>query len=100
VQGLIGATIGLFDEVPFVRETTTLGRYADDRTFLSAADAKAASILVPGLVQWIAAQTDKKTPFSPMEKPQPRKATDLEGNLKKAIPGLRETLPKKSTPRH
>lgn len=95
LPGIIGATIGLFDEVPFVRETTTLGRYADDRTFLAAVDQKAASILVPGLVQWIAAQTDKKTPFSPSEKPQNRKATDLEGNLKKAIPGLREDLPRR-----
>jgi hypothetical protein len=96
LAGIMGATIGMFDEVPFVRETTTLGRYADSRQFLSAVDAKAASVLIPGLVQYVAAQMDKKTPFSPAESATPRKTTDLKDNIKKAIPGLREQLPKKT----
>ncbi len=95
--GILGATIGLYDEVPFVRETTTFGRYADSRQFLSAADAKAASILIPGIVQWTAGQLDKKTPFSPMETPTPRKAENLKETIQKGVPGLRQELPKRAT---
>ena len=38
--GLVGASIGLFDQVPFIRETSTLDKYADSRQALNAADQK------------------------------------------------------------
>jgi hypothetical protein len=93
--GLMGATIGLLDEVPFVRETTTIGRYMDERQALSAIDAKVASVLIPGLVQWSAAQMDKPVPFSPFSATRTRKPKGLTQTLEKGIPGLREELPQR-----
>lgn len=93
IAGLIAATMGLIEEVPFVRETTTIGKYMDPRTQGNALSEKAASILVPGVVQFAAAQMDKDQPFSPGETAHARKAEGLGETIQKKIPVLREDLP-------
>jgi hypothetical protein len=93
--GVIAASTGLIEEVPFIRETSTIGGYLDPHQQGNEISRKLTSIAVPGVVQWLAAQLDKKTPFSPMENATPRKADGLKENFEKAIPGLREKVPVK-----
>lgn len=94
-QALLAASIGLIEETPFLRETSTLAKYLDPHQAGNALSQKAASIAIPGTVQWLAAQTDKEHPFNLFESPVSRKAKGLEQNLKKGIPGLRQEVPKK-----
>lgn len=93
--GLFAASLGLLDTVPFVRETSTLDKYMDERQAAQAFESKIASVVIPGLVQWTAAQMDKKSPFSPFEDATKRKPTNLKENFEKAIPGFRDKVPKK-----
>lgn len=93
-HALLAASLGVVTDVPFVRETSTVAKYTDSRQSGDALAGKAASILVPGGISWIAAQLDKEQAFNPGENPTPRKAQGLEDAIKKRTPGLREELPR------
>ena len=95
IPGLIAAATGLVEETPFLRETTTIGQYLDPRQQSGAVDRKLTSIAVPGLVQWLAQQTDKEHPFNPFESAVKRAPVGLGQTLETAIPGIRETVPAK-----
>ncbi len=94
LRGLFAASVGLVDEVPFIRGME-FSKFSDWNSFLNAADAKAASILIPGAFAWTAAQLDKKHPFHLLESPTSRKADNLGQALEKNIPGLRQHVPAK-----
>ncbi len=94
LRGVFAATVGLAEEVPFAKEMLAIRTLTEADTFMSAADQKAASILIPGAAQWAAAQMDKETPFSQFEQPTRRKADTFEDALKKNIPWLRQEVPK------
>lgn len=93
-MGLYAASVGLLDSVPFVRETSTVAKMLDEREVSSVAESKLTSLMIPGIVQWTAAQLDKKTPFSPFEDSVARKPTNIKEAFEKAIPGLRQEVPK------
>jgi hypothetical protein len=95
--GMVAASMGLLDNVPFAREELDAAKNITD---LQKGDypeffADKFNWIEPGALQWLAAQMDKKTPFSPTEYSTPRKTTGLKENLEKGIPVLRETLPKR-----
>ncbi len=98
----LAVAAGIADESPFIRDTTLLGKFMDPRQREHAIAADIASHLVPGAVQEMAAEQDKKTPYNPFEKPQSRVITEpdfsgaLKQNLEKEIPGLRKNLPKRN----
>ena len=94
-HGLLAASLGLVEETPFLRETTTLGKYLDSRQGGNALAQKAASIAVPGIVQWTAQRLDSQNPLDPFEPATPRRADGLVEQVKKDLPGLRQTLPRK-----
>ena len=100
--GLLAVAAGLAEETPFVRDATLLGKILDPRQREHAVAADIASKLVPGFVQEMAAEQDKKTPYNPFEQAQSRAITapDFSGalkqNLEKEIPGLRKNLPKRN----
>lgn len=93
--GLIAASMGLVEETPFVRETSTIEKYIDPRQRETALGRKATSIIIPGAIQWVAAQMDKPTPFSMSEQPLARKPKTFLQSLQKGIPGLRQNVPVK-----
>lgn len=93
-HALLAASLGVITDVPFVRETSTIAKYTDSREAGNALAGKAASILVPGGVSWIAAQLDKEQAFNPSQNPTPRKAEGLGEAIKKRVPGMREELPR------
>lgn len=93
-RSLLAGSLGLVGNTPFIKETSAIGKYMNTREAGNAIDTKAASVLVPGGIAWLAAVMDKKNPADPSEKPTPRKAEDLGDAIKKDIPGLRQTLPK------
>lgn len=101
---VLAVAAGIADDNPFIRNASILGKILDPRERENAVAADIANHLVPGLVQEIAAETDKTHPARIMDKPNPRKITapDFEGalkqNLEKEIPGLREKLTKRFNP--
>ncbi len=74
----------IFDEVPFVREASTLENLLDAKTRPGALDTKVASLVVPLGVQWIAKQTDTAAT---------RKPIGLTQHIEANIPGLRQHVP-------
>lgn len=94
----MAAAVGMLDAVPFIRETTTIGKYMDVRQQGNAFASKAASIAVPGAVQWLAQQTDKPDPFSLTSSANRRDPKGLLQNIQADIPGLRQHVPLKKVP--
>lgn len=91
-SALTAAAVGLIDQVPIinqpVRDLEAL-KYPSTRDELL--PTKAANVLIPGMVQWIAKKTDVTD--------QPRKATGLKEHLEANIPGLRQNVPLKKVRR-
>lgn len=87
-SALAASALGLLDEVPFVRETSTIGKVMDPRTRDNAIGAEVAAKLVPGVVQWVAKQTDRDAAGQ-----VPRKPQGTVQSVEAAIPGLRENVP-------
>lgn len=90
LSGLAAASMGLLDEVPFVRETTQIDKLLDPKQRDKALGYEATSKFIPGAVQWIAKQTDRDA-NGPIER-QPK--TGLQA-IEAAIPGLRQRVPPK-----
>lgn len=96
---LLAVAAGLTEETPFIRDATLIGKFLDPRQREHAVAADIASHIVPGFVQELAAEMDKKNAYNPFEKPNARAITApdfihaLGQNLKKETPGLRQTLP-------
>lgn len=96
---LLAVAAGLTEETPFVRDASLLGKFLDPRQREHAVAADIASHIVPGFVQEMAAEEDKKHPYNPFDKANSRVITApdfihvLGQNLKKETPGLRQTLP-------
>ena len=91
-SALIAATMGVVEETPFLRESTTIGRYLDPKQQSRALSEKASSILVPGAVQWLARQTDKTTPFNFTQNPVKRKPANFKETIETKIPVLRQNV--------
>jgi hypothetical protein len=98
---LLAASVGIAEITPFVKETTVVGKLLDPRQQEHVLAQDVASKLVPGFLQEIAAQLDKKIPFSPMESPRSRKITApsfggaLKQEIQKGLPGERKKLPQR-----
>lgn len=97
---LLAVAVGVAEKNPYIRDASVLGKILDPRQREHAVAADIASKLIPGFVQEMAAEQDKKTPYNPFEKPQSRAITapDFSGalkqNLEKELPYLRKNLPK------
>lgn len=96
--GLLAATMGLVSEIPFVRETSTIGRYIDPNQQGNQIGEKIRSTAVPGVVQWGARQLDKPTPFSPTQDTTKRKPSGVKETIESGIPGLRQNVPASDVP--
>lgn len=98
---VLAVAAGIADKNPFIKNTSIIGKLMDSRQREDAVAAEVASYIEPGILQEIAAQEDKKHPFSPKESPTPRKVTapDFGGALKqeleKGFPGERQKLPRR-----
>lgn len=84
VAGIEAAAFGLLDEVPFVRETSTIENLLDEKTRDEAIATKTAGIIVPLGLQWIAKQSDDE-----VKKPHPM---GLSEHIQANIPGLRQRI--------
>lgn len=85
--GVLAGSLGVLKEIPFVRETSTIADATDPRKTGSVVDRAAASKMVPGVVQWIATNTD------PLPDNRKRTPTGLGQSIENDIPGLRQRVP-------
>jgi hypothetical protein len=98
---LLAVGVGIAEDNPFIRNASILGKLMDPREREHAVASDIASKLIPGFIQEMAAEGDKKHPYDPFEKATPRKIDrqDFGGALKeelmKELPKLREKLPKR-----
>lgn len=93
--GIVGAGMGLLEEVPFLRETVELAktfRAGERRQFLGEL---LKSLTVPQGVQWLAATQDVDQYGQPIS----RKPKTLAESVKTGIPGLREEVPVRPPPK-
>lgn len=100
--GAIAASLGLVKEVPFVKEMFDAQKLVEIRNAGMAeeyAKSQTAGYLTPGLLQWLAKQSDKENPWSPLgwmgfgPEATKRKPTTLLEHVEMGIPGLRERVP-------
>lgn len=87
----LASALGLLKEAPYAREMVDVGRLLDSPNVSSAVGAEAASMLTPQALLWAARARDLDAHGNPIK----RKATGFIGNMQAAIPGLRESLPRK-----
>jgi hypothetical protein len=81
-SGVVAAGIGLLREIPFAREIIDDATILDPKQTTAQMEKKAASWMVPGVVQWAAAQGDSI----------PRKPQGLIQRVENNVPGLRDRV--------
>ena len=89
--GTLAAAIGLFEEVPFVREPFDLQKITDPRQDTKVAGGLAKSLVVPQGVEWAARYFDTDAKGETIRR-GPRTVME---NIKTGIPGLRQKVPVK-----
>lgn len=89
-SGSLAATIGLMEEVPFVREMADVQGIADSNTRSQALARQATGMVVPQVVSQISRDTDTKDAAG---EPIKRKPDGLKQNFEMTIPGLRQNVP-------
>ncbi|MGH2901814.1 MAG: hypothetical protein ACRDMZ_24280, partial [Solirubrobacteraceae bacterium] len=82
--GALAAGVGVAHEVPFAREIVDDAKLLDPKQTAAHLEDKAASLLVPGVIQWFARQSDDSIP---------RKPVGIVQHVEANIPGLRQNVP-------
>lgn len=90
LEGSVAAMLGLAQEVPFVRETTELGKAFDPRTGGHWFGEFMKSLAIPQAVQWLAGNLDRD---SVSGEPNERKASTVGESIESGVPGLRSNVP-------
>lgn len=93
--GTVAAALGLIEEVPFVREAYEMADLKDPASRGRVVGQTVGSLVVPGAVSWIARQIDEDEKGETVRR-DPKTINDY---IKAGIPGLRQSIPEKSTPR-
>lgn len=89
-MGVFAATIGLIDEVPYIRQMTQLATLAHSRRKDLSFGAEAKN-RIPGAIQWTARQLDRDSKGELVD----RKAEGFGDQIATGIPGLRQGVPTK-----
>jgi hypothetical protein len=89
LAGSVAAMLGLAEEVPFVRETTELGKAFDPRSGGYWFGEFMKSLALPQALQWLAGELDTDASGDKIKR---KPDTTLE-HIETGIPGLRENVP-------
>ncbi len=96
--GMIAASTGVAEEVPFVKQTVEMGKLLDPREQGDYAGEFAKSRIIPGLSQYIANKTDVDAEGNTIKrKPTVSGMENFWQHLETGIPGLRENVPAAKT---
>ena len=93
--GTMATALGLIEEVPFVREAYEMADLKDPNSRGRVVGQTIGSLAIPSAISWIARQIDEDEKGETVKR-DPKTINDY---IKAGIPGLRETLPEKSTTR-
>jgi len=91
--GIEAAALGVIEEVPFVRETFDIAKLREPAGRKQVKGQYAESLVVPGIVQSLAKQSDKNL----QGKVITRKPQTVPEYIKSGVPGLRQTVPLPTT---
>lgn len=91
LAGMIQASTGVAEEVPFVKQTVDMAKALDPRQRDEFVDEFIKSRAVPGISQWTANQLDKDSDGNTIK----RKPESLFQHIESGIPGLRQNVREK-----
>lgn len=91
IAGMIAASTGVAEEIPFVKQTTEAAQALDPRSLDEFTDEFIKSRAVPGLLQWTANKLDRDNEGNTIK----RKPENFFEHIESGIPGLRTEVPLK-----